>query len=105
MNAIACLWQRHPWSRILLAQYNFKLAYWSLHCHWQIAIQCIMVHDNLAYLVLWLTILLVDPEWSLDELHSPIQQEFLNNILLLDKLPFSPALPMTIDPATPDSRV
>ena len=48
-------------------------------------------------------ILLVDPEWSPDKLHYLIQQDVLGNVLLPDDLLFAPALPMEIDPATPDS--
>ena len=50
-------------------------------------------------------ILLADPEWSLDKLDSPILQDVTEDILLPDNLPFAPALPMAIDPATLDSRV
>ena len=50
-------------------------------------------------------ILLADPEWSLVKLHSPIQQDVLDNVLLTDDIPFAPALPMVINPATQDSGV
>ena len=52
---IACLRQRYPRSCILLAKYDFKLAYQCLHYHWRMAIQCITVHNDLAYLALQLT--------------------------------------------------
>ena len=50
-------------------------------------------------------ILLADIEWSPDKLHSPIQQDVPDNVLLLDELPLIPALPMAINPATPNSKV
>ena len=33
IHKITCLQQRHPWSRILLTKYDFKLVYWRLHYH------------------------------------------------------------------------
>ena len=50
-------------------------------------------------------VLLADPEWSPNKLHSPIQQDVPDNILLPDDLLFTPALPMAINPATPNSGI
>ena len=50
-------------------------------------------------------VLLVDLEWSLDKIHSPIQQDVSDNDLLPKELPFASELPMVINTATPDSGV
>ena len=50
-------------------------------------------------------VLLVDPEWSPNKLHSPIQQDVPDDILLPGDLPFSLALPIAIVLATTNSGV
>ena len=56
----------------------------------------------LELIVNFANVLLADSEWSLDKLHFPIQQDVPDNVLLPDDLPFTPALPIVNNPATPD---
>ena len=108
----------HPNCRILINKYDFKSAYRRAHMNWETAIQAITQIRNFALIALRQTFggapcpyewgiiseiiadlanhLLNSDDWDPHTLHSPLQHLVLEDEVLSDELPFTPALPLII---------
>ena len=119
IHYILALRSKYPNKRILLQKIDYKSAYRRLHFFWETAIQSITQFEELALISLRETfggspgpnvwgcvsepttdlanVIVNDPNWDPEELHSPLQDELPEDKFLPDDVPFAQALPMVVN--------